>query len=94
MANRIEEAQVGLPTLWRVITIIGSLASTIVLVALGIAFDMAKSEWIELRAEVREVKHRLDEMPDGDTLRKLSDDVQDLSRRVDRMEQQLSHWEE
>lgn len=94
MDNRIESAQVGLPTMWRIITIIGSLASTIVLVVLGFAFDMVRSEWVELRGEVREMKHRLDEMPSGDTLRKLSDDVQDLGRRVDRMEQQLNNWDE
>lgn len=79
-------AVVGVPLMWRVVTLIGSLASTIVLVTIGFAGDLIRSEWRELRAEVREMRHRLDSMPDGETLNKLSDDVQDLGRRVDRLE--------
>jgi outer membrane murein-binding lipoprotein Lpp len=33
-------------------------------------------------------------MPDGATLNRLADDVQDLGRRVDRMETQLNNWDE
>ena len=88
------KAVIGLPTMWRVVTVIGSLASTIVLLVLTFAFNMVREEWKELRAEVREMRHRLDEMPDGQTLRRLADDVQDLGRRVDRMESQINNWDE
>ena len=88
------KAVIGLPTMWRVVTVIGSLASTIVLLVLTFAFNMVREEWKELRAEVREMRHRLDEMPDGQTLRRLADDVQDLGRRVDRMESQVNNWDE
>ena len=88
------KAVIGLPAMWRVVTVIGSLASTIVLVVLTFAFNMVREEWKELRAEVREMRHRLDEMPDGQTLRRLADDVQDLGRRVDRMETQINNWDE
>jgi len=88
------KAVIGLPTMWRVVTVIGSLASTIVLLVLTFAFNMVREEWKELRAEVKEMRHRLDEMPDGSTLNRLADDVQDLGRRVDRIETQINRWDE
>jgi Tfp pilus assembly protein PilO len=88
------KAVVGLPTMWRIVTVIGSLASTIILLLGSLAFNMMREEWKELRAEVREMRHRLDDMPDGQTLRRLADDVQDLGRRVDRMETQINNWDE
>jgi len=88
------KAVVGLPTMWRVITVIGSVASTIILLLGSFAFNMMRDEWKELRAEVKDMRHRLDEMPDAPTLNRLADDVQDLSRRVDRMETQINNWDE
>ena len=85
---------VGLPTMWRVVTVIGSLASTIILLLGSFAFNMMREEWKELRAEVKEMRHRIDEMPDGATLNRLADDVQDLGRRVDRLETQINNWDE
>jgi hypothetical protein len=88
------KAVVGLPTMWRVVTVIGSVASTIVLVVVTFAFNLVREEWKELRAEVKEMRHRIDDLPDGATLRKLSDDVEDLGRRVNRIEIQVNHWDE
>jgi hypothetical protein len=88
------KAVVGLPTLWRVVTVIGSLASTIVLVVVTFAFNLVREEWKELRAEVKEMRHRIDDLPDGPTLRRLADDVQDMGRRVDRIEIQINRWDE
>ena len=88
------KAVVGLPTMWRIVTVIGSLASTIILLLGTFAFNMMREEWNELRAEVKEMRHRIDEMPDGATLNRLADDVQDLGRRVDRMETQINNWDE
>jgi Tfp pilus assembly protein PilO len=88
------KAVVGLPTLWRIVTVIGSLASTIILLLGSLAFNMMREEWKELRTEVKEMRHRLDEMPSGATLNRLADDVQDLGRRVDRMETQINNWDE
>ena len=88
------KAVIGLPTAWRVITVIGSIASTIVLVVLSFAFNLVREEWKELRVEVKEMRQRIDDMPDGPTLRKLTDDVQDLGRRVDRLENQINSWDE
>jgi len=88
------KAVVGLPTMWRVVTVIGSVASTIILVIASFAFNLVREEWKELRAEVKEMRHRLEEMPDAATLNRLADDVQDLSRRVGRLEQQVNHWDE
>jgi len=90
----VSNSTIGLPTAWRIVTVIGSVASTIVLVCFGFAFDLVREEWKELRTEVREMRHRLDSMPDGETLNRLSDDVQDLDRRVDRLEGQVNRWDE
>lgn len=88
------KAVVGLPTMWRIITVIGSIASTIIL-SLGLfAINLVREEWTELRAEVKEMRHRLEEMPDAATLNRLADDVQDLSRRVGRLENQVNNWDE
>jgi len=88
------KAVVGLPTMWRIVTVIGSLASTIILVIASFAFNLVREEWKELRAEVKEMRTRLEEMPDAATLNRLADDVQDLSRRVSRLENQVNHWDE
>ena len=88
------KAVVGLPTMWRIVTVIGSLASTIVLLLGSFSFNMMREEWKELRAEVKEMRHRLDEMPDAATLNRLADDVHDLGRRVDRIEKQVNNWDE
>ena len=88
------KAVVGLPTVWRVITVIGSIASTIILILATFAFNMMREEWKELRAEVKEMRHRIDDLPDGSSLRRLADDVQDLGRRVDRVESQINRWDE
>ena len=88
------KAVVGLPTMWRIVTVIGSLASTIILLLGSFAFNMMREEWKELRAEVKEMRHRLDEMPDGQTLNRLADDVQDLGRRLGRLENQVNSWDE
>ena len=92
--NIAAKAVVGLPTMWRVVTVIGSLASTIILLLGSFAFNMMREEWKELRAEVKEMRHRLDEMPDGQTLNRLADDVQDLGRRLGRLENQVNSWDE
>ena len=88
------KAVVGLPTMWRIVTVIGSLASTIILLLGSLAFNMMREEWNELRAEVKEMRHRIDEMPDGATLNRLADDVQDLGKRVGRLETQINNWDE
>jgi len=88
------KAVVGLPTMWRIVTVIGSLASTVILLLGSFAFNMMREEWKELRAEVKEMRHRLDEMPDGQTLNRLADDVQDLGRRLGRLENQVNSWDE
>ena len=88
------KAVVGLPTMWRIVTVIGSMASTIILLLGTLAFNMMREEWNELRAEVKEMRHRIDEMPDGATLNRLADDVQDLSKRVGRLETQINNWDE
>jgi hypothetical protein len=90
----VANSTIGLPTAWRIVTVIGSVASTIVLVCFGFAFDLVREEWKELRVEVREMRQRLDSMPDGETLNRLSDDVEDLGRRVDRLEVQVNNWNE
>lgn len=94
MESMAAKAVVGLPTMWRIITVIGSIASTIIL-SLGLfAINLVREEWTELRAEVKEMRNRLEEMPDAATLNRLADDVQDLSRRVGRLENQVNNWDE
>jgi Tfp pilus assembly protein PilO len=88
------KAVIGLPTMWRVVTVIGSLASTIILLLGSFAFNMMREEWKELRAEVKEMRYRLDKMPDGQTLNRLADDVQDLGRRLGRLENQVNSLDE
>ena len=88
------KAVVGLPTMWRIVTVIGSVASTIVLVFASFAFNLVREEWKELRAEVKEMRQKLEDMPDAATLNRLTDDVQDLGRRVDRIEHQVNSWDE
>lgn len=79
-------AVVSLPTAWRVVTVIGSIASTVVMVCGGIAFNLVRTEWTELRSEVRLMRAKIDAAPTAEDLGKLSEDVRDLERRVIRVE--------
>ena len=94
MESMAAKAVVGLPTMWRIVTVIGSVASTIVLLFASFAYNLVREEWKELRAEVKEMRHKLEDMPDAATLNRLTDDVQDLGRRVDRIEHQVNSWDE
>jgi Tfp pilus assembly protein PilO len=94
MESIATKAVVGLPTMWRVITVIGSIASTIILVVVTFAFNLVQDEWKELRAEVKEMRNQINDLPDGASLRRLADDVQDIGRRVDRIETQINQWDE
>jgi hypothetical protein len=77
---------VTLPTAWRVVIAIGSIASTCVLFAAGIVFQVVRAEWVELRAEIREVRSRVDGAATSDQVGKLAEDVRALERRVTRVE--------
>lgn len=77
---------VTLPTAWRVVIAVGSIASTCVLFAAGIVFQVVRAEWVELRAEVREVRTRVDGAATGEQVAKVAEDLRALERRVTRVE--------
>lgn len=77
---------VTLPTAWRVVIAVGSIASTCVLGAAGIVYQVVRSEWVELRSEVREMRTRLDGAATGEQVAKVAEDLRALERRVSRVE--------
>ena len=77
---------VTLPTAWRVVIAVGSIASTCVLFAAGIVFQVVRAEWVELRGEVREVRARVDTAATAEQVAKVAEDLRALERRVTRVE--------
>ena len=79
---------VTLPTMWKVVIGVGSLASTAIVLVVSISFQLAKAEWAELRGEVRDVRAKVDTAATGAQVERLTDDLRALEHRVTRVEVQ------
>ena len=77
---------VTLPTAWRVFTGIGSFASTALLLILSFVGQTVRAEWVELRAELTEIKIKLAEQPDPEEFKALRAKVDLINEKVIRIE--------
>jgi polyhydroxyalkanoate synthesis regulator phasin len=58
-----------------------------ILALLGMLYNVAKSEWVALRSDVRALQQQVAAQPTGEQFR-------ELTHRVDLIERQVNRWDE
>ena len=79
-------ATVGAPTLYKVISGLGSAASTVILALIGFVWSEVRGEWIELKSQITEIRHELDRQPSPEEFDKLREKVDQVNDRLIRLE--------
>lgn len=74
------------PTVYRILSGFGSVASTAILAIIGLVWSEVRSEWRELKDSVAEIRHELDRQPSPEEFNKLRDKVDQINERVIRIE--------
>jgi hypothetical protein len=87
-------ATVGAPTLYRVFSGIGSVASTVILALIGLAWSEVRTEWKELKETIADIRHELDRQPSPEEFEKLRERVEQINERLIRMEAYSNQWRE
>lgn len=88
----VSRAQVGVPTVYRMLSGIGSFASTVILALVGYAWSEVRDEWKELKSTISEIRHELDRQPSPEEFEKLRDKVEQINDRLIRMESATNQW--
>lgn len=79
-------ATLGAPTLYRIVSGLGSAASTVILALVGFAWNEVRNEWRDLKESIAEIRHELDRQPSPEEFDKLRDKVDQINERVIRIE--------
>lgn len=82
----VAKTTVAAPTLYRIVSGFGSIASTAVLAIIGMAWSEVRSEWRELKDSVAEIRQELDKQPSPEEFEKLRDKVEQINDRLIRIE--------
>lgn len=80
------KAVVGAPTVLRIVSGLGSFASTAILAIIGLAWTEVRDEWRELKSSVADIRHELDRQPKPEEFEKLRDRVEQINERLIRIE--------
>lgn len=83
----VARTSVSLPTLWKVVWSVTSLLAALILTLLGMLYNGAKSEWVAMRADVRQLQQQVAAQPTSEQFR-------ELTHRVDLIERQINRWDE
>ena len=79
-------ATVGAPTMFRILSGMGSFASTVVLALVGYAWSEVRAEWKDLKDGIAEIRHELDRQPSPEEFDKLREKVEQVNDRLIRIE--------
>ena len=79
-------ATVGAPTLYRIVSGLGSAASTAILAIVGFAWSEVRDEWRDLKSQIADIRHELDRQPSPEEFDKLRDKVDQINERMIRIE--------
>lgn len=80
---------IAAPTLYRIFSGIGSIASTVILGLIGFAWSEVRDEWADLKSQITEIRHELDRQPSPEEFNKLRDKVDLINDRLIRLEASL-----
>lgn len=76
------QMKVGLPTAYRVLSGIGSTASTLILAALGLVYSEVREEWHVLKADVEAIRLEVAAMPSAEEYQKTQERIDALTERI------------
>ena len=79
-------ATVAAPTLYRIVSGLGSAASTVILAIVGMAWSEVRDEWRDLKSQIGEIRKELDRQPSPEEFDKLRDKVGEINERMIRIE--------
>lgn len=83
---KISHQTVSLPFAWRLVSGLGSAASTILLALLALVYQGLSTEWQALKSTVAEIREEMDRMPPPEEVERLRDHVQNLNDKIIRIE--------
>jgi hypothetical protein len=76
------QMRVGLPTAYRVLSSIGSTASTLILAMLGILYSEVREEWHILKTDVEAIRLQIANMPTAEEYQKTQERIDALTERI------------
>ena len=82
----MSKATVGAPMVWRVLSGLGSFASTAILGIVGYAWSEVRTEWTDLKRGIEEIRHEMDRQPSPEEFEKLREKVEQVNDRLIRIE--------
>lgn len=85
-----QRATIGAPTVYRIFSGIGSVASTLLLAIIGMLWQEVRGEWRELKAQITEIRHELDRQPSPEEFQKVRDKVDVINDRLIRLEAKIN----
>lgn len=85
----LSKARVGAPLVYRMLSRIGGVASTVILAVVGFAWSEVRDEWRELKSSIAEIRKELDRQPSPEEFDKLRDKVDQINDRLIRLEARI-----
>lgn len=82
----LSKATVGAPLVYRMLSSIGGVASTLILAVLGFLWSEVRDEWRDLKRSIAEIRSELDKQPSPDEFDKVRDKVDLINDRLIRLE--------
>ena len=82
----LANAKIGAPLVYRLLSSVGGVASTVVLALVGFAWSEVRDEWRELKSSIAEIRKELDRQPSPEEFDKLRDKVDQINDRLIRLE--------
>jgi hypothetical protein len=82
----VAKATIGAPTVYRIFSSIGSIASTAILALIAFVWSEVRTEWKEMKNGIAEIRHELDRQPSPEEFVKLRDRVEQINERLIRIE--------
>lgn len=85
----LSKATVGAPFVYRMLSSIGGVASTVILALAGFLWSEVRDEWRELKGSIAEIREELDKQPSPDEFDKVRDKVDQINDRLIRLEARI-----
>ena len=82
----LSNAKIGAPLVYRLLSSVGGVASTVVLGLVGFAWSEVRDEWRELKSSIGEIRKELDRQPSPEEFDKVRDKVDQINDRLIRLE--------
>ena len=79
-------AKVGAPLVYRMLSGIGGVASTVILAIIGFAWTEVRDEWRDLKSSIADIRKELDAQPSPEEFQRMRDKLEQVNDRLIRIE--------